>query len=266
MHIRVFSDLHLEFGRNERIHSGNFHISELPTDKETVLCLVGDVCSIESNRYHEEILNPELAERFKKVLYLPGNHEYYNGSVASTDKKLQEYCDNNNIFFLQKKSIEIDDVIFIGATLWSDISKAHPFEAFKIAEYMNDYRKIRNGPTAKPYLRKLTTADTTNLHRDHLKFIENELYVYADRKCCVMSHHAPSEMSINAYYRMNSDVNRAYYSDLDDLILKYQPAAWFHGHSHRACSYQIEKTSVVCNPVGYPNEDSGFDPVGLIEI
>jgi len=267
MFIRVFSDIHLEFGRNYKVPSAqNFFIPELPTDKETVLCLAGDICSIESNRFHESFLNSELADRFKKVLYIPGNHEYYNGSLMRTDEKLQEYCDKHGIFFMQKKSIEIDDVIFIGATLWTNMTDVHPFNAFKIAQYMNDYRKIRVGPSSNPYLKKLTVSQVDALHKNHLKFIENELYVYADRKCVVMTHHAPSYQCINEYYRQNSDLNNAYYSNLDELILEYQPAVWLFGHSHTISDFNIEKTRLINNCVGYPGETTGFDPELIIEI
>lgn len=267
MFIRVFSDIHLEFGRNYKIPSPqNFFISELPTDKETILCLAGDICSIESNRFHESFLNAELVDRFKKVLYVPGNHEYYNGSLMRTDDKLQEYCDKHGITFMQKKSLEIDDVVFISATLWTNLTNVHPFNLFKIAQNINDYKKIRIGPSAKPYLKNLTTSYADSLHKNHLKFIDNELYVYADRKCVVMTHHAPSYQCINEYYRQNSDFNNAYYSDLDQLILQYQPELWISGHSHRTYDFNIEKTRLINNSVGYPGEMTGFDPDLVIAI
>jgi Icc-related predicted phosphoesterase len=263
MFIKLFSDIHLEFGRNNIVPSSrNFFIRKLPTDENTVLCLAGDICSIEINNFHESFLNSELSKRFRKVLYIPGNHEYYNGCIETTDKKLQEYCDKHGIVFMQKKSIEIDDVVFIGATLWTRMSNVNPIIAFKIMQYMHDYKKIRIGTQSD----KLTIDHVDLLHKDHLMFIENELKIHSGKKCIVMTHHAPSYQCIDEYYKRNSDVNNAFYSDLDDLILKYEPNFWFFGHSHTATDFKIGNTRLINNSIGYIHEQTGFDPEMLIQI
>jgi len=38
---------------------------------------------------------------------------------------------------------------------------------------------------------------------------------------------------------------------------------WVHGHSHTAVDYEVAGTRVVCNPRGYPGEETGFNP-GLV--
>jgi Icc-related predicted phosphoesterase len=37
-------------------------------------------------------------------------------------------------------------------------------------------------------------------------------------------------------------------------VREHQPKLWFHGHSHDRCDYQLGKTRVVANPLGYLNE------------
>ena len=39
-----------------------------------------------------------------------------------------------------------------------------------------------------------------------------------------------------------------------------QVALWVHGHSHTAVDYDVAGTRVVCNPRGYPGEDTDFKP------
>jgi Icc-related predicted phosphoesterase len=80
----------------------------------------------------------------------------------------------------------------------------------------------------------------------------------------VMTHHAPSFRSVAPQFR-DDLLTAAYASARDDLIERFQPALWAHGHTHVSFDYRIGRTRVVCNPRGYvPDEvNAGFDP-GLV--
>jgi 3',5'-cyclic AMP phosphodiesterase CpdA len=260
MFIRIFSDIHLENG-------GKFEISHLDTDKDTILLLPGDLMSIKRNRAHEWFLNQELFDRFKHTFAIPGNHEYYGGSIINIDDKMEEYYSKfTNVTYLQLKTRNIDGVNFIGATLWTDFNGGNPNDKWNAASYMNDYRVIRDGTKGDPYKKRLTTDRVEIIHKQHLKFIKECLYNFEGQKNVVMTHHAPSINSIHPYYRENSNVNTAYYSALDDLFYDYDIALWAHGHSHQAVVYENYKTIVVCNPVGYTGEYTSCNPVSLLEI
>jgi hypothetical protein len=41
---------------------------------------------------------------------------------------------------------------------------------------------------------------------------------------------------------------------------------WIHGHTHTHFDYKIGECRVICNPRGYPNENTGFDPNFEMEI
>lgn len=265
MLIRLFSDIHLEFGRNYKIPSAsNFFVSEMETDKDTVLCLAGDICSIKSNNYHISFFE-SLRDRFKEVLYIPGNHEYYNGSLDTIDDKLQKMCDDYGITFLQNKSIDIDNITFIGATLWTNLKKCDPLEQFNISNTMNDYRKIRFGNASNAYQHRFNILRHQQLHDLHLSFIKSQLQNNINKPVVVMTHHTPSIKSIHEQYRKYSKSNRAYYSDLDDMIEEFQPLMWLHGHTHCGMDYKLFNTRVLCNPIGYPDEPSEWQDY-LIEI
>lgn len=45
-----------------------------------------------------------------------------------------------------------------------------------------------------------------------------------------------------------------------------QMALWVHGHSHTAVDYDVAGTRVVCNPRGYPGEETGFRPDLIIDV
>lgn len=77
MKIRVVSDLHLEF-YSEIMMTEDFVEHLLPSmdsDSSTVLVLAGDMCTLKKRKSFEFFLNI-VCPRFKKVLYVYGNHEY----------------------------------------------------------------------------------------------------------------------------------------------------------------------------------------------
>ena len=84
-------------------------------------------------------------------------------------------------------------------------------------------------------------------------------------KRIIVTHHLPSVRSIPVRFS-RSPLNPAFALDLEALITVYQPDLWIHGHTHDACDYRLGDTRVVCNPRGYPGEQTGFDAALLIEV
>lgn len=237
MLIRILSDLHLEA-------SPTYRPEKHPSDKDTTLILAGDICEIERVALLNGFLL-EMSQQFKNVLYVAGNHEYYNGHITSSAQKLEEYISYfDNVFFLDNKSIVLNGIKFIGTTLWTDIDKGNPLSKLVVGKNMNDYYAIHIGN------RNITPDDTIKMFHENVKFLTSELES-SDGKTVVITHHAPSFMSIHEQYR-NNELNGAYASDLSDLILKYSPDIMIHGHMHNGFDYMLGDTRIVCNPKGYP--------------
>jgi hypothetical protein len=62
----------------------------------------------------------------------------------------------------------------------------------------------------------------------------------------------------------NDPMSPAFSSDLEALMMRYQPDLWIHGHTHDSFDYQIGRTRVICNPAGYsyePNPEFKWDLV-----
>ncbi len=76
----------------------------------------------------------------------------------------------------------------------------------------------------------------------------------------VITHHAPSLRSLADSPDAGTLLDAAYANDCEDLMGGERVALWLHGHSHTAVDYDIEGTRVVCNPRGYPGEQTGFNP------
>lgn len=265
--IRTVSDLHTEFYR-PLITGGDGGLYLEPAG-EDVLVLAGDI-GIETK-------GAEWALEQHRRLGIPmvmvaGNHEFYQSgghkqTVESTYRDLAKVAaaSNGALTFLQNDTAVIAGVRFIGATLWTDFclhGEKNRHGMMRAAERgMNDYHLIwTEGGRARP---QFMAAE----HEDSLKFIEAQLAEPFDGPTVVVTHMAPSPKSINEGYR-DSVLNPAYASDHEELILKYQPTLWLHGHVHHSTQYLIGQTRVVVNAYGYHNHDTNpaFDPNLIIEV
>lgn len=267
-YVRPLSDVHNEFS--------TFNVPETDVDSEATLVLAGDIGVAKRPSTLIPFLD-SITDRFKDILYIPGNHEYYNdGSILRTDAKLTDICNRyDNVHYMNKKSRKIGDTLFIGATLWTDFKRGDPVVILQCHAEMNDYQCIRTGTRAEPYRRTVRCADILSMHLDHKQFIEHELKVAklaGEKKIVVFTHHGPSFMSRPKGMRSNN-LDWAYYNDcgLEDLMLDYGVSVWIHGHSHYPVDYMIGDTRVVSNPRGYAHhgdatERSDFGSSLVIEL
>ena len=56
----------------------------------------------------------------KPVLFVPGNHEFYNGERTRTLKALREAAVGTNVHLLDRDEVVLNGVRFLGTTLWTD--------------------------------------------------------------------------------------------------------------------------------------------------
>ena len=253
MLIRAMSDLHLEFS------DGNMTIKELDTDKNTVLVLAGDIGLAKKDFTYMDFLT-EMSERFQDVLIVLGNHEHYKGSFSTTYGRMSDAIAYlANVYILEKEHIVIEDTAFIGATLWTNMNNYDILCMEQARLTMNDYRTIRHGTNVEPWKRRLAPIDTVEDHVNsrHYIFEEVKKQKKAGNKVVVISHHAPSYMSVPEEFRGDT-INGAYVSELSEDILDFKPNVWIHGHTHNSFDYHIGDTNVICNPRGYHTESGQY--------
>lgn len=129
-------------------------------------------------------------------------------------------------------------------------------------EQMNNCKRVRN--SQKGY-RKLLPVDTRAAHLASVKKLAAFFETHDPRRTVVVTHHAPSILSLPERRRAEL-ISCAYASHLDDLIRRHQPTLWVHGHIHHSIDYWIGRTRVVANPQGYPEKvNPGFQP-GMVVI
>ena len=267
MKIQLFSDLHLE-------HSERHPPFSLPAISADVVVLAGDI-----DNGTRAIDWAEQAFPDRTVLYVPGNHEYYDAELQTAAAALKTRARRSaNVHVLDNDELTIDGVRFLGSTLWTD------FELFGrdrmtpvIAESLRcvvDFRKIRLGRDF------LTPQHTIDLHRDAVSFLQQRLAQPFAGKTVVVTHHAPHPNSVHPRWTGNL-ANAAFVSDLTRLM--GQSALWFHGHTHDSFDFAVNGTRVLANPMGYRtsnwrearatdaplrvvSENKRFDPAMVVEI
>lgn len=207
------------------------------------------------------------------VLYVPGNHEYYQGHLTKSLAKLREEAGKTNgqVQILERDVVEISGVRFIGATGWTDFSVTgnRSIAALEADATMNDYQKIR----ATTKYRKLRAADTMRIAEETACWLGEQIDIPFPGKTVVITHHAPSMASIPPWLRVEKGHHVAAYANRwEHLLDGTKVALWMHGHVHRAADYEVAGTRVVCNPRGYGDRFGGqalvneFDPWMVIDV
>ena len=272
MKINIVSDLHLDVGGYLELPGGE------------VLILSGDIAEarVISKHYHStkplssipnynfacsEFFHYECA-KYDRVFYVLGNHEHY-GSVYQNTRKDIEYIMPKNVTILENEVVDYNGVMFMGATLWTDLNSRDPLTEYHIKQCMNDYHKITmKGNAYNPY-HKLKPSFTVQEHTRSLEYFKIVLEQNRDRDFVIITHHAPSFQSVHDYYKNDPLMNGGYMSRLDEFIMNHPNIRlWTHGHMHNPSDYLIDGTRVVCNPRGYvPYEaGNGFDPGFTVEL
>jgi Icc-related predicted phosphoesterase len=257
MKIWLFSDLHLEYAP----------LAQLPTPRADVCVAAGDILNkgiIPSLDWLSANIAPSMP-----VIFVAGNHEFYKSSIIESIAAAKAAAaDMPNIHFLHNRAVEIGDVLFIGATLWTDqdLHKSQQLSAHFAKDKhvgMNDYKKIS---WQKSPWQRLTPARTIGMHKESRSFIKNTLEAH-EGKAVVVSHHAPSIRSLDEANAHKTSAP-SYASNLEAMIEELKPAAWVHGHVHRSNHYRIGQTEIFSNPRGYGDDEKGttFDPGFVFEV
>lgn len=284
MKITPVSDLHLEFGDLELentqdadllILGGDILIAQDLHDHRPVVSDVEQaIISKTSNLGTRQLIAmrfrnflKRVSDRFPHVIYIAGNHEFYHGKYPDAyDYIRNEVANINNLYFLEQEYKRIDDVIFIGGTLWTDMNRRDPLTISACADMMNDYRTIRM--PSKGYA-KLRPEVTIRQHNETVNYIKRILADNPNEKTVVVGHHAPTKLSCKPKYEKDHLLNGAYSSDLSEIMLNNpQIKLWTHGHTHDCFDYTIGTCRVVCNPRGYVGyeDDPGFNANLVIEV
>jgi len=231
--VQLLSDLHLEFHQDE----GRSFLESLDPSGVDVLVVAGDI-------HLERGLSPTLSylcARYPRVLFVAGNHEYYQSSPQRIHMLLGRLdASIRNFTWLHHKMVEIEGVKIGGTTMW------FPRPGILAKRYkhnLNDFRLISG---FEPWV-----------YQEHdlaQAFLESA----APRVDVLVTHHIPTQQGVSERHK-NSPLNHYFCHDLTRLIEREGPPYWLFGHTHDRFDFTIGKTRLLANPFGYPHEQGDPD-------
>lgn len=237
--MKVFgiSDLHLEMYESV---SGlwNRLVDHLP--EAEVLILAGDI-GYPSSAGLGELLQL-FQQRYPHVLYVPGNHEYYdarNFDREACAQQLRQVCDAAGVHLLDKNVWDWQGVRFVGTTLWSAVDRT-------TTKHLNDFNyAFRN------------QFDYLGEFVDSYRWLQRQLRAdYRDPEVkmnVVITHHLPSPALVDPKYK-DSPLNSGFCTDILDEVWTPKLHSWYCGHTHTASRQVYRDCELICNPMGYPHE------------
>lgn len=242
--IQYASDLHLEFVRIYTSEEINWQT--IIRKEADILVLAGDICTLNDARLG--LFLKWCKAQWRYVLYVPGNHEYYKSgmTIPESDLAMSKLCDENGIIFMQKDSIKLEGIIFVGCTLWTDING---FER-EVKGHMNDFSHIKG----------MSIDIWKKAFSDHKEWLTNKFIELKEEKrpIVVITHHAPLSLGTSNKIYESRPTNHGFSTDLKELVGCAN--LWIFGHTHHSCTLFQDKTVVTSNCSGYPGEGTGYVP------
>ncbi len=243
MKIQYVSDLHLEFKDNK---DGLRHMD---TDAD-ILVIAGDLDV--GPKVFDHLVG--LA-KVKPVIFVYGNHEFYNNKPTWKLKKKGRLVAqfNENLHILDKSLVVIDDITFIGATGWIDGS-FQDIDIFQYGKYM-DFHQV------------FGFASSHNIWgKDDREFIHHAVATSKTKYNIVVTHFLPLTSCMSDTYE-NHPYNPCFANSWKWAIdTPKKIDYWIHGHSHEYFRQIIGETVFCRNPFGYPREGGDFKQNEFINI
>ena len=223
----------------------------------------------------------ELKYHFVNVIWVPGNHDYYNTGFGKSRivnpeldskypyPKLQteikehysKYSREHGIHCLTRESVVIDGVRFIGATGWHDFIAGEPFsKGDQILAWFNDSNDNMiqwTNKGADPFV----LEDEANADCDFIRTAVAE----STEPVVVVTHHLPHRQlsvfrpHLITWTKLHGMFANTKMESIIDPKIKY----WCYGHTHYGSYREINGINYVCNPVGYPMENRNWQYVEL---
>jgi len=232
----IISDLHIYLSFNNK-HNNYINFLYDNQEKIDVLFIAGDIISHSDDIPSMIELFDELEDMSFEVFFVLGNHEYYGidiGDDSIYEKMIKKY---QTIHLMNNKCLQFNDLNIIGTTLWTEAK-------FTSNAMLNDKYYVGN-----------IYEKHDKIYKKNIKFI-NQNYD-KNMKNVLLIHHGPHRNSIHEKYKNNS--SNPYFTNTnisEDFISRFDYI--LHGHTHSYFNYSIGSCNVVCNPIGYENEETDY--------
>ncbi len=281
MKLQLLSDLHLE---------AHPHFTPSPAVGADVLVLAGDIGSYQAGSLLSDddfglarfSPLPQYAGWPTPVVFVPGNHEYDTQDFDAAHARLRRICDRLGLIWLERESMVLQGVRFVGTTLWSDFDALADHagitdpgqrlqrreKAFRAANfYLSKTGSTRQGV---PFL----AAEVREQALVCQAWLRNALAQPFAGTTVAVTHFAPSLLSADPRYGLVPGT-AGFCNALDDCLPHAQ--LWLHGHLHAPSDYLVRgaradgapwSCRIVANPLGYARkgEQATFQPHCVLTV
>lgn len=255
MLIQFVSDIHLEI---------NCVNPPPPPRSAPILVIAGDLGDPTKIPYTNFL--HICSKIWEHVIVVAGEYEFYNrvpkyvwyhSPPDTVDMRIaackSSVRDASNVHFLERDSVIINGIRFIGCTLWSNTERF-------LEEILADYTLIagEEGNAVKP-------ADVLAWHQRDRAWLEAQLV--DTMPTVVVTHHLPTYALIAAQVAASVSIP-GFASHMDDVI-RPPVLAWICGHIHFAKRVIVNGVPCVLNPKGYLSEGSlrtGYNPIATLAV
>ncbi len=197
----------------------------------------GDVLVLAGNLHERVPLLGEdltgLAVAGIPILFVPGDREAMALPWENSSGFLRSLIPEG-LAVLDQEEVILFGVRFLGCTFWGDFT------------WKTERRKDLEG---------VWSLELLDRHREERAWLLERLSRPFPGPTVVVTHFAPSPLSLPDDM-VESAESSLYFTALESMILRYQPALWIHGHAPLSVDYRIWKTRIVSNPFGYLEKDS----------
>lgn len=253
MRLGVISDLHVDI--NDEMVPATTSYAEvlyqkIKKEEINVLLIAGDI----SNDYKLSIQFLNDLERLSniKILFVPGNHDYWSKVNQETDTWSIYQAFKKWYGCLSGKPYELNDEwVVVGDSGWYDYSFGDP--SFSEAEFNKGHYMER---TWQDFIYTDWGRSNIDMHQYFYEKIREDLEAYKDKKIIMMTHmlsHSsftvPMPNEKWAYF--NAFLGSKFYNALyDEFNVQYG----IMGHVHYRKVEENDNTTMICACVGNNNE------------
>jgi len=240
---QIISDLHIE--------TGVVYPVESITPHSEILVLAGDIGSF----YHLDPLVDfleKISSKFKHILYIPGNHEYYYsaddkkktvGSLLHGFKKSVSHI--GHLHVMDRHLVNINGTIFAGATLWSD-----PYPHKRLPDFMN---------------LNISIHEYADMHKRDHKWLNRVADLNVEESSLVViTHHAPSKTLVKKS-RFTDMYESFYATSLEHTRIFKKADVWVFGHTHYNIDKMFGNTRVISNQAGKEADNCVVDANQIVK-
>ena len=248
MHFDLVSDLHENFWPPEK----NLKWKGLGT---SLVCVVAGDISNDWNYSYNKLV--EISKHYRHVIFVDGNHEHgYNSDIHHHNNEFQlRIAEHNNITYLHKSVIVLDDTAFVGCNGWwtydfcqPEISNMDCWD--KMTQVYGDEEKLAEIlAVAKAEAKMLYTQVETFNNDPRINNI------------VVVTHTAP----LRKFRYINPDMHFAHLGRAGNSLMQTVQLAntnkkikvWCFGHVHHEIDEVVDGIRYICHPRGREDEKIG---------